>query len=132
MAYTATGLDAWRFVADLSRGDPLMSLDRVVVMGTLKSDGTLELDDRPPLAPGRVQVAILPTRTPAAGQPGRTVLDVLDEIHAAQAARGYRGRSIEEMEADEAERRAEEDEYEERWRTIWDQTTPATPRGTDG
>jgi hypothetical protein len=109
-----------------------MSLESVVVMGTLKSDGTLELDERPPLAPGRVQVAILPTRTPAAGQTGRTVLDVLDDIHAAQAARGYRGRSLGEMEADEAERRAEEDEYEERWRTIWNQSTLAPPRGTDG
>jgi hypothetical protein len=91
-----------------------MSLDTVVVTGTLKPDGTLELDQRPTLAPGRVRVAIHPTPSPAAGQPRRTILDVLDEIHTAQAARGYRGRSIQEMEADEAARRAEDAEYEER------------------
>jgi hypothetical protein len=109
-----------------------MSADSVVVMGTLKADGTLELDERPTLAPGRVRVAIVPARPPAAGQPRRTILDVLDGIRAAQAARGYHGRSIEEMEADEAERRAEDEEYEERWRVLWSQATPAPPRGTDG
>jgi hypothetical protein len=109
-----------------------MSPDSVYVMGTLKADGTLELDERPTLAPGRVRVAIVPTGSPAAGQPRRTILDVLDGIQAAQAARGYRGRSIEEMQTDEAARRAEDEEDEERWRSLWGQTTPATPRGTDG
>jgi hypothetical protein len=109
-----------------------MSVDSVIVMGTLKSDGTLELDERPALAPGRVQVAILAKGSPAASQRPRSVLDVLDDIHAAQAARGYRGRSVSEMEAHEAERRAEEDQYEERWRTVGDQPTPAPPRGTGG
>lgn len=109
-----------------------MSPDSVHVMGTLKADGTLELDERPALAPGRVQVAIAPTRPPAVGQPRRTILDVLDGIRAAQAARGYHGRSIEEMEADEAERRAEEEDYEERWRVLWGEATPPPSRGTDG
>jgi len=108
-----------------------MSLNTVIVMGTLKADGTLELDERPSLAPGRVRVAIVPSRTPDAGRPRQTISDVLDEIRTAQAARGYPGRSIEEMEADEAARRAEDEEYEERWRTLWNQTTPA-PRGADG
>ena len=79
-----------------------MSPDSVIVMGTLKADGTLELDESPTLAPGRVRVAIVPARSPAAEQPRRTILDVLDGIQAAQAARGYRGRSIEEMQTDEA------------------------------
>ena len=110
-----------------------MSLDTVIVMGTLKADGTLELDEKPGLAPGRVRVAILPTQPPSARQARRTVLDVLDEIQVAQTARGYRGRSTEEMEADEARRRAEDEEYDERWRTIWNLTTsPPTPRGVDG
>jgi hypothetical protein len=109
-----------------------MSLNTVIVMGTLKDDGTLELDERPTLAPGRVQVAIVQAEIPAAIGSRRTLLDVLDEIRTAQAARGYQGRSIEEMEADEAARRAEDEEYEERWRTLWNQTTPAPPRGTDG
>ena len=108
-----------------------MSPNTVIVMGTLKADGTLELDERPTLAPGRVQVAIVPTQTPTQGGPRHTILDVLDEIRASQVVRGYRGRSIEEMQADEAARRAEDDEYEERWRALWNQPSPA-PRGTDG
>jgi hypothetical protein len=106
-----------------------MNHQTAVVQGTLKDDGTLELDEKPSLAPGRVQVTILSMPTPAVTPPHRTILDVLDEIHAAQVARGYRGRSIEEMEADEAARRAEEGEYEERWRTIWRQTTSTPPSG---
>jgi hypothetical protein len=109
-----------------------MSLNTVIVMGTLKADGTLELDERPALAPGRVQVAIVPTPTPTAGGPRRTLLDILDEVRASQTARGYQGRSIEEMEADEAARRADDEEYEERWRSLWNQTMSAPPRGTDG
>jgi hypothetical protein len=109
-----------------------MNPESVHVMGTLRADGTLELDERPTLAPGRVRVAIVPTRSPAQGEACRTMLDVLDGIREAQAARGYRGRSIEEMEADDARRRAEDDEYEERWRALWSQTTPGSPRGTDG
>jgi hypothetical protein len=31
-----------------------MNLDEVMVAGTLKSDGTLELDQKPSLPPGRV------------------------------------------------------------------------------
>jgi hypothetical protein len=104
-----------------------MNLNTAVVQGTLKDDGTLELDEKPLLTPGRVQVTILPIPDPAVTRSRRTILDVLDEIHASQEARGYRGRSIEEMEADEAERRTEEEEYEERWRTIWRQTTSTPP-----
>jgi hypothetical protein len=109
-----------------------MSRNTVIVMGTLTADGTLELDQRPALAPGRVQVAIVPAQIPAARGARRTLRDVLDEIRTAQAARGYQGRSIEEMEADDAARRADDEEYEERWRVLWNQTTPAPPRGSDG
>ena len=35
-----------------------MSLSEVMVEGTLKPDGTLELDQKPNLAPGRVQVVL--------------------------------------------------------------------------
>ena len=109
-----------------------MSLNTVIVMGTLRADGTLELDERPTLAPGRVQVAIVPAQIPVPRGSRRTLLDILDEIRTGQTARGYQGRSIEEMEADEAARRAEDEEYEERWRIFWNQTTPAPPQGTDG
>jgi hypothetical protein len=95
-----------------------MSLNTAVVQGTLKDDGTLELDEKPPPTPGRVQVAILPIPNPGVARPRGTVLDVLDEIHVAQEARGCRGRSIEETEADEADRGAELKDYEKRWRAI--------------
>ncbi len=35
-----------------------MSLQEIVVAGTLKPDGTLELDQKPNLAPGRVTVVL--------------------------------------------------------------------------
>lgn len=109
-----------------------MSGENVVVTGTLKADGTLELHERPGLAPGPVRVVSAPAPAPSSGQPRRTILDVLDEIRSRQAARGYGGRSLQEMEADEAERRAEDDEYDERWRTIWGQTTSSPPGGPGG
>jgi hypothetical protein len=96
-----------------------MNLNTAVVEGTLKDDGTLELDETPPLAPSRVRVTILPMPAIAVAQPHRTILDVLDEIHSAQEARGYRGRSTEEMEADEAERRAEESARPEIQKAGW-------------
>jgi hypothetical protein len=97
------------------------------VQGVLKDDGTLELDEKPQLAPGRVQVTIVAIPEPPVAARHRTILEVLDEIQAGQQARGYRGRTVEEMEADEAERRAEDEEYEERWRAIWRQTSPDLP-----
>ena len=42
-----------------------MSLEEITVAGTLKSDGTLELDQPPSLAPGRVTVVLRPERSPA-------------------------------------------------------------------
>jgi len=41
-----------------------MSLSEVVVEGTLKPDGTLELHQKPDLAPGRVRVAMQPLDRP--------------------------------------------------------------------
>ncbi len=94
-------------------GDPV-DLKTMVVRGVLKDDGALELDEKPRLAPGRVQVTILAIREPPVAAPHRTILEVLDEIQAGQEARGYRGRTVEEMDADEAERKAEDEEYEGR------------------
>ena len=45
---------------NLAGEKPLMSLDAVIVQGTLRPDGTLELDEKPPLTPGRVQVTLQP------------------------------------------------------------------------
>ena len=45
-----------------------MSLQEIVVAGTLKPDGTLELDQRPNLAPGRVTVVLRQESEAAAPQ----------------------------------------------------------------
>jgi hypothetical protein len=100
-----------------------------IVRGTLKDDGTLELDEKPPLAPGRVEVTIHPMPASDVAHPRRTILGVLDEIYAAQQARGYCGRSHDEMQTDEAERRAEEEVYEARWRAIWRHVASDPPSG---
>jgi len=46
-----------------------MSLSEVVVEGTLKPDGTLELDRKPNLPPGRVQVIVQAIPELPAGDP---------------------------------------------------------------
>src|SRR5262245_4429575 len=73
-----------------------LTLDALVVQGTLKSDGTLELDQKPNLSPGRVTVILQPAQasTPAK----RSLADVIDEIRQGQQARGFRGRSPAEIE----------------------------------
>lgn len=43
-----------------------MSLDETTVEGTLKPDGTLELDEKPDLAPGRVAVTLRQIMEPSA------------------------------------------------------------------
>ena len=42
-----------------------MSVNEVVLGGTLKPDGTLELDQKPSLSPGRVTVVLRPVSDPA-------------------------------------------------------------------
>src|SRR5258707_13986096 len=86
-----------------------MSLTEVIVEGTLKPDGTLELDEKPNLAPGRVQVVIQTASPPRPTAQGWW--DVLQQIWAEQAATGHRGRTREEI---DAEINALRDEWEER------------------
>lgn len=104
-----------------------MSLDAVVVQGTLKPDGSLELDTVPGLAPGRVHVTLQPV---LAGSPSKGGLaDTIDEIRRYQQGVGYQGRTPEEMARDEAERRADDDAYEQRMQELWSQTQSAATSG---
>lgn len=82
-----------------------MNLSEVVVPGTLKPDGTLELDQKPSLAPGRVLVTLQSTPPIQAARGGLT--NVIDQIRQQQQARGYQGRSAAEIDA--ALREGEED-----------------------
>jgi hypothetical protein len=85
---------------------------QAIVQGTLKTDGTLELDQKPNLPPGRVQVTVQALAAP--GPARRGLVEVMDDIRRRQRARGYQGRTVEEMQADEAARREEDEEYERR------------------
>ncbi len=87
-------------------------MSAIFVGGTLKLDGTLELDRKPELAPGRVQVMLeplpdLPSEDPF-WQRMRTIWE-------GQKARGFVPRSVEEV---EAERRQVREEWDERMRRI--------------
>jgi hypothetical protein len=88
-----------------------MASNIVEVEGVLREDGTLVLDKRPELPPGRVRVSIQPfadlSRTP--------VWQFLEKIWGEQKARGHVARSREEIDADIAAMRQED---EERMRAI--------------
>jgi hypothetical protein len=76
-----------------------MSFTEVVVEGTLKPDGTLELDRKPNLAPGRVRVVLRQESTPDL-PPGDPFFDMLKGIWTARIAAGLVPRTAEEVEAE--------------------------------
>jgi hypothetical protein len=94
-----------------------MSHGVVVIEGTLKPDGTLELDQKPGLSPGRVRVILQPA--PAGPVPRRGLAEVIDEIRQGQQARAFQGRSAEEIEAGLREGEAE---YEKKMQALRSQT----------
>ena len=104
-----------------------MSLDAIVVQGTLKPDGSLELDTIPALAPGRVYVTLQPV--PAGSSPKGGLADTIEKIRLYQQAHGYQGRTPDELAQDEAERRADDDAYEQRMQEIWSQTQSGASTG---
>jgi hypothetical protein len=79
-----------------------VSLSEVVIEGTIKPDGTLELDQKPNLAPGRVQVIVQALPDLPEGDP---FWDMLKSIWAEQKARGHVPRSVEDVEAERREMR---------------------------
>lgn len=91
-----------------------MSLTESVIEGTLKPDGTLELDEKPNLPPGRVKVVLRPASEVTTAQPlGKEFFQMMEEIWAGQNARGHVPRSVEEVEAQRQEIRGlVEDEIE--------------------
>lgn len=99
-----------------------MSLHEVTVNGTLQPDGTLELDQKITLLPGRVQVTVQPLPPSASTQRG--LVEVMDEIRVSQRARGYQGRTAESMQAEERARQEEDEEYERRCEELSDGPLP--------
>jgi hypothetical protein len=65
-----------------------MSLSEVVVEGTLKPDGTLELDQKPNLSPGRVTVVLRQKPQPLQ-PPQEDWWQYLQRIRAEREAAGY-------------------------------------------
>jgi len=102
-----------------------MTAPPITVEATLQPDGlTLQLDRKLGLPPGRVTL----TLHPGGAKSGPTMLEVLDRIHREQQQRSRRPMTEEEMATELAQMRAEEDEYEERWREVWSQTQTPPPR----
>jgi hypothetical protein len=64
-----------------------MSLNEFVVQGTLRPDGTLELDQKPDLSPGRVTVVL--RQQPQTSPPKGDWLQHLQGIRAEREAAGY-------------------------------------------
>jgi len=94
-----------------------MSLTETVIEATLKLDGTLELDQKPNLSPGRVQVIVKPLAPSYTGRRG--LVEVMDEIRQSQRTRGYLGRTSQEMQAAETARQEEDEQYEHRCEQLW-------------
>jgi hypothetical protein len=111
-------LTSGRLLCDHSRIDghteeeTAMGRVSTVVQGTLKPDGTLELDEKVNLPPGRVQVLVL---QPVPTDPKDPFWERMEAIWAAQKARGHVPRSAEEI---EAERTAMREEWEQHQRAL--------------
>jgi len=86
-----------------------MNTSTQAVTGTLRDDGTVALDEKPSVPPGRVRVTI------EAGQTGADILAVLKGIRERRKARGTITRSAEEATALIRQLR---DESEERLRKL--------------
>jgi hypothetical protein len=84
-----------------------MATNTIEIQGTLHADGTIVLDEKPNLPPGRVQVTVQPVARPGAG--ANAVIAVLERIHADQARRGYVPRTAEEIDAYLAEMRDDDE-----------------------
>ena len=85
-----------------------MSATPIVTHGVIKPDGTLELEEKLNLPPGRVRVTL--TVTPLAPEAKESVWAVLERIWAERQARGMPVRTREEI---DAEINALRDELEE-------------------
>ncbi len=83
----------------------------IVVQGTLEADGTLHLDQKPTLAPGRVRVTVEPLATES--QAGR-FWNMMNHIWADLRASGRTPRSREQIDAEIDDLRQEADDRMQR------------------
>lgn len=96
----------------------------VTVEGTLRADGTVELHEKPHLAPGPVTVILVPPSVlvPASGNasPRGSIAETIGQIKARQQRRGYHGYGEVDFEQLEKERQADEEAYDDRWKELLD------------
>ncbi len=97
-----------------------MNSTTVVMNGTLRPDGTLELGTISALPAGPVRVTVQPMA--AIILPSRDPLAFLAEIRRRRQEEGYQGMNDEEMRRYEQEQREEDEAEEARWREIYSHT----------
>jgi hypothetical protein len=84
-----------------------MSITETVIEGTIQADGTLVLDEKPNLPPGRVTLVVRQeTRSEPPQLLGDDFFQMMEEIWAGQNARGHVPRTEAEVEAERRERLA--------------------------
>ena len=81
----------------------------VVLEGTLSEDGSLQLDEKPSLPPGRVRVVV---QTAPSGREPESILDTIRRIWKDQRERGHIPRSKEEVDSELREMRDEWEEHQ--------------------
>jgi hypothetical protein len=79
---------------------------QITLEGTVKADGTLELDDKVAMPEGRVLVTVQPVVQPAPDDPFWTLME---GIWAGQRARGHVARTREQIDAEIDELRIDAD-----------------------
>ena len=88
-----------------------MNLTETVIAGTIQLDGTLVLDEKLNLRPGRVKVVLQQEAVAKPAQPlGADFFQMMEEIWAGQRARGHVPRTEEEVEGERRELREEMDD----------------------
>ena len=85
-----------------------MSLHEAIIEGTLNSDGTLELDEKPNLPAGRVTVVLRSESQAVPPQPlGSNFWQMMDGIWAGQKARGHSAQGSEQGEPERRQLQAD-------------------------
>jgi len=88
-----------------------MNFTETILGGTIQADGTLVLDEKPSLPPGRVHVVVRPEvdRNQEVTTLSQDYLQTMKAIRTSQLARGHHSRNMAEIAAEQAELSAEMD-----------------------
>ena len=106
-----------------------MTTNAIEIQGTLREDGTLLLDQKPNVPPGRVRVTV----EPVSDLTQTDVWQVLERIWAGQRVRGHVPRSREEIDAElEASRQEDEERLQALERIHLDCQQARRQRGSAG